>query len=227
MKFFTEASALQRALNDHGYALTVDGYAGPQTLNAALHYMRSSAPAAFSPRDAQGDALAWSARVSAGFRRAVLDITEDFGWTFEHANWLMACMAFETGRSFDPAQKNLAGSGATGLIQFMPPTAKGLGTSTAGLAVMHPVEQLEYVKAYFAPYASRIHTLPDMYMAILMPAFVGSREDAVLFSGGVAYRQNSGLDSDRDGKVTKAEAAAKVTAMLAEGMRPENVAAAG
>ena len=32
------------------------------------------------------------------------------------------------------AVKNAAGSGATGLIQFMPRTAQGLGTTTAKLA---------------------------------------------------------------------------------------------
>ena len=47
---------------------------------------------------------------------------------------ILSVMAFETGGSFDPAQKNLAGSGATGLIQFMPDTARGLGTTTQQLA---------------------------------------------------------------------------------------------
>jgi soluble lytic murein transglycosylase-like protein len=37
----------------------------------------------------------------------------------------MACMAWESGRSFRPDVKNMAGSGATGLIQFMPTTAAG------------------------------------------------------------------------------------------------------
>ena len=49
---------------------------------------------------------------------------------------LLAVMNFETGGTFDPAVKNRAGSGATGLIQFMPSTAKGLGTSTDALAKM-------------------------------------------------------------------------------------------
>src|SRR3546814_4426455 len=58
--------------------------------------------------------------------------------------YLMAVMSFETGGSFSPAQANNAGSGATGLIQFMPNTAAGLGTSTAALAQMSSVEQLQY-----------------------------------------------------------------------------------
>src|SRR3546814_21044933 len=63
--------------------------------------------------------------------------------------YLMAVMSFETGGSFSPAQANNAGSGATGLIQFMPNTAAGLGTSAAALAQMSPVEQLQYVEPYF------------------------------------------------------------------------------
>ena len=35
---------------------------------------------------------------------------------------------------------------------------------------------------------------------------------------------NAGLDANQDHKITKAEAAAKVAAMLAEGLRPENIA---
>jgi len=37
-----------------------------------------------------------------------------------------------------------------------------------------------------------------------------------------AYEQNAGLDSNKDGKVTKQEAAAKVKAKLAKGLLPEN-----
>jgi hypothetical protein len=58
----------------------------------------------------------------------------------------MAAMAFETGGSFSPAVPNKAGSGAVGLIQFMPSTAKGLGTSTEALKKMSAVQQLDFVK---------------------------------------------------------------------------------
>jgi hypothetical protein len=162
--------------------------------------------------------LAWGAKVSPTFRMKVLEIVHGFGWSDEHASWLMACMAFESGESFSPSVKNAAGSGATGLIQFMPSTAKGLGTSTEALAQMSAVEQLDYVRKYFKPYAARIHSLSDMYMAILLPKYVGQPEDSVLFSGGVAYRQNAGLDSNQDGVVTKKEAAGKVASKLSRGL---------
>ena len=64
--------------------------------------------------------------------------------------YLLAVMSFETGGSFSPGIRNGAGSGATGLIQFMPATARELGTSTEALARMSATEQLEYVERYFA-----------------------------------------------------------------------------
>lgn len=161
--------------------------------------------------------LAWGQKVSPAFRAKVLEICRGFGWTNEHASWLMSCMAFESGETFSPSIKNAAGSGATGLIQFMPATARGLGTTTDELAKMSAVQQLDYVRLYFQPYAARIKNLPDMYMAILLPKYVGKPDSSVLFSGGAAYRQNAGLDADRDGRVAKAEAASKVVAKLTKG----------
>lgn len=162
--------------------------------------------------------LAWGTKVRPDFRQGIYDICNRFGWPEEHASWLMACIAFETGRSFDPAIKNQAGSGATGLIQFMPRTARGLGTTTGDLAKMTAVQQLYYVEQYFKPYHKRIHNLPDMYMAILMPRYVGKPGASVLFSEGIAYRQNSGLDKNKDGKVTKDEASSMVQSHFITGM---------
>jgi hypothetical protein len=136
----------------------------------------------------------------------------------------MACMHFESGGTFSPSVRNAAGSGATGLIQFMPSTARGLHTTTDDLARMTAVEQLRYVGEYFRPYAPRIHSLSDLYMAILLPKYVGHSDDSILFSHGIAYRQNSGLDTNRDGTVTKREATARVQSHLVAGMLPANAA---
>lgn len=168
--------------------------------------------------------LAWGARVSGEFRWRVADICAAFAWPDMHASRLMACMYFETGGRFSPSVTNLAGSRAVGLIQFMPATAAGLGTSTTALAKMSAVEQLDWVKRYFKPYASRIESLSDMYMAILLPSAVGKPDDTVLFSSGASYRQNSGLDADSNGRITKAEASHRVQMALEAGLRPPNVA---
>lgn len=173
------------------------------------------------PPAAAGNVLAWGAKVSPVFRDRVRWIAEDLDLD---ANDLMACMAWESGRSFRPDVKNMAGSGATGLIQFMPTTARALGTTVEALAAMTAEDQLNFVWKYFKPYKGRLKSLSDIYMAILWPKAVGQPDDYALFTGGVAYRQNAGLDTNKDGKVTKREAAAKVMGLLDEGRRPGNAA---
>ncbi len=134
----------------------------------------------------------------------------------------MAIIAFETGRTFSAKTINRRSS-ATGLIQFMPSTARTLGTTTSKLASMTELQQLAYVERYLRPYSGRMSDLASDYMAVLWPAAVRKPLSHVLFaSPSLAYDQNRGLDTDKDGKITKAEAAAKVQRLLLEGMRPEN-----
>ena len=124
---------------------------------------------------------------------------------------LMAVMNFETGGEFSPSTRNRAGSGATGLIQFTRNTAKGLGTSTDALAQMSAEDQLDYVERYFQPYKGKVGTVKDAYMAVLYPKAIGKPEWYPLFvSGTKAYEQNAGLDRDKKGVVTVADAVARV-----------------
>ncbi|HUO54296.1 MAG TPA: transglycosylase SLT domain-containing protein [Rhodoblastus sp.] len=133
-------------------------------------------------------------------------------------NFLMAAMAFETGGSFSPAIQNPR-SHATGLIQFMPTTAEHLGTSIDHLKLMTAVGQLDFVQQYLKPFAGRMSALSDVYMTILFPVAVGKPDSFVLFNQGtVAYDQNSGLDTNHDGQITKAEATSLVQKKLEEGM---------
>lgn len=165
-------------------------------------------------------AISWGAKVEREFVLAVVELANHLGC---YAGELMACMAFETGGSFDPAKHNPASS-ATGLIQFMRDTALGLGTTVEDLARMTRLEQLEKVAEYFEPYRGRLHTLADVYMAILWPAAVGLADDAEIFpEGSRAYLANRGLDIDHNGAVTKAEAAGFVARAYAEGLRVGNV----
>jgi hypothetical protein len=171
--------------------------------------------------------LAWGKKVSAEFKARVWwiaeTLTEQQGALFD-ANWLMGCMAFESGRSFRADKKNPQSS-ATGLIQFMRATAIALDTTVEALARMSAEDQLNYVYKYFSQRIKEkgaIRSLEDCYMAILWPAAVGKPSEFVLWSNGEAYRVNRGLDKNRNGAVTKAEAAAHVASLLAEGMQPEN-----
>lgn len=81
-------------------------------------------------------------------------------------DWIMIVMNNESG--INHRIKNPNGS-ATGLIQFTEATAKGLGTSTAELAAMTNVEQLDYVKKYFGAYANKINNAADAYLAVFYP----------------------------------------------------------
>jgi hypothetical protein len=165
--------------------------------------------------------LAWGAKVSREFRDKIRDIAAEVETS---PSWLMAAMAFETGRTFSPSVKN-PGSSATGLIQFMETTAASLGTSTEALARMTALEQLDYVLAYFRPFKGRLGTLADVYMAILWPAAVGQPDDYPVFQDKrSAYAANRGLDIDHDGVVTKRECVAFVEKLLAEGLEVGNCA---
>ncbi len=153
------------------------------------------------------------------FHERVAQIAQHLGL---EADYLMACMAFETGLTFSPSVKNPR-STATGLIQFMSFTAKNLGTSTRALAKMTALEQLDYVEKYFAPWKGRLRTLEDVYMAILWPKAIGRDLDYALFDRDAdtsrAYAVNKGLDTNRDGRVTKREAASKVRRLYDRGVR--------
>ena len=115
--------------------------------------------------------LAWGKKVDKAFKEKVIAISAKLGIDPNH---LMAAMAFESARTFRADIIN-PGSGATGLIQFMPSTAKSLGTTTAKLRKMTAVKQLDYVEAYFSPYRGKLKDLDDLYMAILWPRPLPSR----------------------------------------------------
>jgi hypothetical protein len=98
---------------------------------------------------------------------------------------------------------------ATGLIQFMPATAKGLGTSTQALFKMNAIQQLDYVQRYYQPYKTRIHNFHDLYLATFFPAAMGKSDDFVIetktISAQTIAKQNPIFDLNKDGKVTVGE----------------------
>jgi hypothetical protein len=100
---------------------------------------------------------------------------------------------------------------ATGLIQFMPSTAKGLGTSTAALLAMDYDQQLDYVYKYLSPYKGKMKGLADIYLAVFYPAAIGKPDSYVLGSErGLAYakkvaNQNPANNPNKDDSITKGE----------------------
>lgn len=130
--------------------------------------------------------------------------------------YLLAIMGFETGGRFSPSYQNRL-SGATGLIQFMPTTAKSLGTSIKQLKQMSPIQQLDYVEKYFLIYRNSITsdlTLYDAYLLVLYPSAVKKGDNDHIFNRKIEYAQNKGLDINKDGKITKVEAGKKVEKYL-------------
>lgn len=173
-------------------------------------------------------ALCWGGKVSLAFAGRIRQIADQIGVS---ADDLMACMAWESGRTFSSSVKNAAGSGAVGLIQFMPQTAAAMGTSVEALSSMSAEAQLDYVLRYFRPWAGKLHGLGDLYMAILWPAAIGKPDGYVLFDKAdpahpARYVQNAGLDFNHDGKVTKLEAYSRVARMRDLGFDPPPAAPA-
>lgn len=132
--------------------------------------------------------------------------------------YIMAVMSFETGGTFDPAIRN--GIGATGLIQFLPSTAQGLGTSTNALARMSSTEQLRFVEKYFDQpnFRGRLGSLEGLYTAVLSGRARQNSEDVLFTRGTRAYEQNP-LDWNNDGRITAGEAITPVAARMYGGVR--------
>ncbi len=115
--------------------------------------------------------------------------------------WLMGLMHSESG--FNPSLANLKGSGAKGLIQWTKPTLKSLGVQKLPKSPLH---QLDYVEQYLTRMKKsrgEFSNFTDLKLSVLYPIAVGKQKDYTLYeSPFLAYHQNSGLDVNKDGKVT-------------------------
>lgn len=115
--------------------------------------------------------------------------------------WLMFVMWFES--RLNPKAVNPI-SGATGLIQFMPSTARSLGTTTDVLKRMNNVQQLDYVLAYLRPYKGRMKHWIDVYLAVFYPKAIGKGDNYVIKSDLVA-KQNQIFDLNKDFDISVGE----------------------
>lgn len=115
--------------------------------------------------------------------------------------WVMALIHSES--NFNPKKKNAKGSGAKGLIQIMPIIYKDLGISSVPSS---PFKQLDYAKRYLLDKREqygKFNNLTDLKLAVLYPGAIGKPNWHVLFQKpSRAYLQNSGLDLNKDGKVS-------------------------
>ena len=206
------AIIIQKLLVKMGNVLKVDGIIGPKT-EAVIREVIGE----------DGDSgIAWSGKLTKPFLDAVVDMSARLG---VNPSYITTIMALETGRRFTSDVINAAGSGATGLIQFMPSTAKALGTSTELLAKMTPIEQLVYVEKYFKPYTGAMDRLVDCYLAVLYPDAMGGAMDDVIWSKTSTtsflrkcYSQNIGFDKTKKGFITVRDVANTIQKVMDEGM---------
>lgn len=196
-----DAGAVERNLVDRNNILRT-------TLNANF-----TAADRFDYNQIQG--VRGNRNVSAEFLHEVENVARRIGTRPEY---LMSVMSFESGGTFNPAIRN--GIGATGLIQFLPGTAEGLGTTTGALARMTPTEQLRYVEKYFdqEKFRGRLGSLEGLYTAVLSGRARQNSDDVLFNQGTRAYQQNP-LDWNRDGRITAGEAITPVAARMYGGVR--------
>lgn len=115
-------------------------------------------------------------------------------------NWLMFVMWFES--KLNPQAVNPI-SGSTGLIQFMPSTARSLGTTTDVLKRMNNVQQLDYVLAYLRPYKGKMKRWIDVYLAVFYPKAMGNPNFVI--TSDIVAKQNKVFDLNMDLDITVKE----------------------
>lgn len=146
--------------------------------------------------------LAYSNMVGTDFTDKVHTISGKLGI---NPNWLMQVMYSES--RLKPTAYNP--SGASGLIQFMPSTAAALGTSTSAIRNMSAVDQLDYVYAYFRPYAGKMKSYYDLYLATFFPGGIGKPDSWIFHSSRLSAAtiamQNPAININKDGQITIAE----------------------
>ena len=136
---------------------------------------------------------------------------------------LLAMMKLESGLEAGIVNRY---SGATGLIQFMPSTAKGLGTSVEDLGKMTALEQMKYVEMYLeralsgkTPQGEKFSS-SDLYASVFWPAAIGKSEDyTIAEKGNPVYDLNYGLDVNDDDKIQKWELGEKINQKIKEPSR--------
>ena len=126
---------------------------------------------------------------------------------------VLSVMHYETGGSFRSDIKN-PNSSATGLIQFMGSTARGLETTTENLSKMNQVEQLKYVEKYFNLIKDNFDEVDylnpkNVALAVFYPRAIGQGDNYIIAEEGRSRLDDRILkvnkDHNGDGKITADE----------------------
>jgi len=221
-----DVTNLQQRLTDAGYDTQgVDGKWGPNTQAAFDQYRADhplpvqqgtgfNSPSGFDYNQIRG--VRNNPNVTPEFLRQVEGVAQRVGAKPEE---LMGVMSLETMGTFRPSVAN-PDTHATGLIQFMPRTAQGLGTSIGELSRMTPSEQLPWVEKYLSQpaYRGRVGTLEGLYSAVL-PGHIMGPDEVMFRPGTAAYNANHWLDTDGQNGISVQEAVQQVRIRMGQGAR--------
>lgn len=143
------------------------------------------------------------------------------------ADAVSAVIAHESG--WNPAAKNPKGS-ASGLIQWIESTARGMGTTTDAIRAMPTLRQLDLVRRYYAPARGRIRTPGDALMWAFLPAFLGKPADFTIGQQGAEgksgqyYAWNAGFDREKKGYITVADVTRSINGIVSAAQKLPPVA---
>lgn len=147
-------------------------------------------------------------KLTKSFLNKVKQVAQRIGCNYKD---LLAVMNSESGLNSRAQNKK---GGASGLIQFMPATARALGTTTDALREMTPEQQLDYVEKFYLMNrrtyvkSNRQLSAGDLYTLTFLPAYVN--QEVLTSQGHKFYNANKGLDVDGDGHITKSDLAQRV-----------------
>jgi uncharacterized protein (TIGR02594 family) len=126
-------------------------------------------------------------------------------------NFMLSTMYVEC--RFNPKAQNPK-SKASGLIQFMPSTAVGLGTTVDNIIKLKAIDQLDWVEKYYNSFKSllpKIKEPAESYFVVFYPAAIGKPDSYVLGSeksddyAKLVASQNGIYDLNKNGYITKGE----------------------
>lgn len=144
-------------------------------------------------------------------KKALKDLSDKLGF---HEDWL-SLIIYKENRGCTKTPNSL--TGAVGIIQWLPSTAKALGTTVEQLGKMTFVEQLHYVEKYllYVKAVDKVHNYEDLYLSIFFPRALGKGDSYVMgikppmnmITDSMSFKQkvyayNKNIDMNKDGIIT-------------------------
>lgn len=141
-------------------------------------------------------------------------------------------MAVETAGTFSPSIRSGGKkNGAVGLAQFTQIAVDDMNRfrkagdklTKTKIGNMSFTDQSKVVTEYLSTALGRKNmqgkniSASDLYAAVFSPKAIGKSANSTIYSGGRNYRANRSLDTNKDGKITKAELTARLNDWVARG----------